>query len=41
MGVLETYSEPIEVLDEGIFSEFGRSYPFVFNGPHVNLRQSG
>jgi len=37
---LETYWEQIQVLCEGIFSEFGRTYPFVFNGPHVNLRQS-
>ena len=37
---LETYSEQIQVLDEGIFSKFGRTYPFVFDGPHLNLRQS-
>jgi hypothetical protein len=30
MGGLETYSERIEVLCEGIFSKFGRTYPCVF-----------
>ncbi len=40
IGGLETYSEQIQVLYEGIFSEFGRTYPFVFNWLHVNLGQS-
>jgi len=30
MGGLETYYVQIQVLCEGIFSEFGRTYPFVF-----------
>jgi hypothetical protein len=40
MGDLETYSERTQVLHEGIFSKFGHTYPFVFNWPHLKLRQS-
>ena len=40
MGSLETYFEQIQVLCEGIFSEFERTYPFVFNGTHLDLTPS-
>lgn len=39
MGVGETYSEPIELLYEGIFSRFGQTYPFVFRGDNLDLGQ--
>jgi hypothetical protein len=40
MDGLKTYSERTQVLCEGIFSKFGHTYPFVFNGRHLKLRQS-
>jgi hypothetical protein len=40
MGSLETYFEQIQLLYEGIFSRFGRTYPFVFNGTHLDLTLS-
>jgi hypothetical protein len=39
MGVGETYSEPIELLYEGMFSRFGQTYPFVFRGENLDLGQ--
>jgi hypothetical protein len=39
-GSLETYFEQIQLLYEGIFSRFGRTYPFVFNGTHLDLTLS-
>ena len=40
MGGLETYSVQIQVLCEGLFSKFERTYPSVFDGPDLNLTQS-
>ena len=40
MDGLTTYSEQIRLLLESLLSTFGRTYPFVFEGPHLKLRQS-